>query len=180
MIKRTLTRLVITIGSAVLVPLSVMCAPHAESQSQKTPAVFERRHTTMTDTFDVGSAGATLRVADRGTPTDGVVVEIPPRSIDEPTRVEIGYSTGALSVQAGTPSGVVLVVTTTPEVTFQNYVTIRVSFPPNPSHQSLVGYAIDAEGRLRPIDLIDLDMQQGRVSFLTFRPLSLTWIYIDN
>ena len=148
--------------------------------SRSVPATFERKDTTFTDTFDVGPTGATFRVPSRGTPTDGVSVQISANSVEQLVKVSIGYSTGSVTLKAGTPSGTVLVLKTTPGVTFRNYVTIGVSFPPNPKYKTLVGYAIDQEGRLRPVDLIDLDMKQGRVSFLTFQPLMLTWVYIDK
>ena len=52
-------------------------------------------------------------------------------------------------------------------------------FPPSSRHTALVGYAIDSQGRFRPIDSVDVDMKLGHATFLTYQPLTFTWAYID-
>ncbi len=150
------------------------------SAGQSMGAYFEKKDTTFTATFDIGPAGGTFTVPIRGTPTDGVSLQLPEKAVDHPISLAVGYCTGKTRVAAGTPSGVVLVVKSAPGITFQRPLKISVSFPPDRKHVALVGYAINEEGRFRPIDLVDLDMKLGRVSFLTFQPLTLTWTYIDR
>lgn len=166
-----------------LVALSMAVAvllPPASCAGQPMRAYFVKKDMKFTDTFETGPAGGTFRVPIRGTPTDGVLLQLPETSVDRPIRLAIGYCTGKTKLSAGTPSGVVLVIRSDPESTFQHPLRICVSFLPNPKHMTLVGYAIDQEGRFRPIDEVDLDMKLGRVSFLTFQPLTLTWAYVDR
>ncbi len=136
--------------------------------------------TTITDTFEVGPAGGTFQVPVRGTPTDGLSLLVPAKAVEQPVSLSIGYSTEAVKIRAGTAAGVVFVVKLTPEVTLLQPLRIGVKFPPDSRHLTLVGYKVSAEGRLRPVDTVDLDMKAGRATFLTFQPLSLTWAYVER
>jgi hypothetical protein len=149
------------------------------TDSQIVPAHFENGTTTFTYTFDAGPAGGIFRVPVQGTPVDGVSVQIPPTAVGQTIRVSIGYSTGSLKLNEGVPSGVVIVMKMTPAVTLQRSIAISISFPPNPHHKLLVGYEIAADGRLRPLDLLSMDMKEGLASFSTFHSLSMTWVYIE-
>jgi len=171
--------IILLIVAGILVVGGLAMTLNPGSYGQPMAALFERKSTTFTDTFDVGPAGGAFRVPVRGVPNDSMNVRIPANAVEKPISVSLGYSTGSLKLNAGIPSGIVLVLKTTPVVTFSREVTIGVFFPPNTKHKGVVGYEIDPQGRLRPLDLIDLDMKDGRVSFLTFKPLTLTWVYID-
>lgn len=134
----------------------------------------------MTDTFETGPRGGTFTVPARGAPTDRVTLDLPEKAVDEPVRLAVGYCTGDTKLAAGIPSRVVLVVDVTPEMRLEQPLKITVSFPPDDRYTALVGFAIDANGRFRPIDLVELDLKNGRASFLTFRPLTFTWAYIER
>lgn len=162
------------------VAVAMVALPPANGAGQSMGAHYEKKDTTFTATFESGPGGGTFTVPIRGAPTDGVSLQLPEKAVEHPITLAVGYCTGKTRVAAGTPSGIVLVVRSTPEVVFQRPLKISVSFPPDPKHVTLVGYAINQEGRFRPIDLVDLDMKKGRVSFLTFQPLTLTWTYIDR
>jgi hypothetical protein len=136
--------------------------------------------TTVTDTFEVGPSGGNFKVPVRGAPTDGVSLQVPENAVDRQVTVSLGYSTAPVKVNAGTPAGVVFIVGVNPEVTLQQPLRIGVSFQPNSKYLTLVGYKVSAEGRLRPVDTVDLDMKAGRATFLTFQPLSLTWVYVTR
>ncbi len=147
---------------------------------QQMAAHFEKKGTVLTDTFEAGPGGVVFEAPVRGTSTDGVTLQLPPKAVEVPIRLSLGYCTGSLKVITGKASGVVLTIKTEPAVTFQNPLKIGVSFPPNSKYQGLIGFAIDAEGRLRPIDIADRDMARGHASFLTFQPITFTWIYIEK
>lgn len=143
-------------------------------------AHFEKRETTLTDTFETGAAGGTFESPSRGLPTDGVRLQLPEKAVDRPISLSLGYCKGEMRVAAGISSGVVLAVGSAPADRFEQPLKISVTFQPNSKYQTLVGYAIDAEGRFHTIDIADLDMKQGRVSFLTFHPLTFTWVYVER
>lgn len=143
-------------------------------------AHYEKRETIVTDTFESGSGGGSFRVPMRGLPSDDVTLELPKDAVDQPVTLTVGYCKGELHLAAGTPSGVVLAVGATPRPRFQQPLKIKVRFRPDPKNQTLVGYAIDEQGRLHSIDLVDLDMEEGNVTFLSFQPLTLTWAYIGR
>jgi hypothetical protein len=144
------------------------------------PAHYEKHATTFTDTFETGPIGGTFTTPRRGVPSDGITLRVPEKAVEGPVSLGIGYSTGVLRLRAGTPSGVVIVIGANRPVTFRRPLEISISFIPNPKHITLVGYAIDAIGHLRPVDVIKVDMAAGHASFLANQPVSLTWVYIDR
>ncbi len=152
----------------------------ASCGGQPMGAYFERKDTVFTGRFETGPTGGLFRVPILGTPTDGVFLDLPEKAVEKPISLSVGYCTGSLKLRAGTASGIVLTIKTSPEVTFQQPLRIGVSFTPSSKHMGLVGYAISDEGRLRPIDILNLDMKKGRATFLSFQPLTLTWAYIDR
>lgn|GEM_PF-6663930 len=156
----------------------IAVAPQTGCAGPSMPAHYEKRETTVTDTFESGPEGGTFQAPLRSLPTDGVSLELPRHSIDQPVMLSIGYCMGDIRLAAGTPAGVVLSIGAEPLPRFRQPLKIHVTFRPDPAFQTLVGYAIDEQGAFHAIDLIDLDMKQGRVTFLTFQPLTLTWAYI--
>jgi hypothetical protein len=154
--------------------------PHAVGARPAMKAHFEKRDTTFTDMFETGPEGGTFTVPVRGKPTDRASFQVPEKAVDRVVRLSVGYCTGKTRLAAGTPSDVVLVLKAIPDVEFQRPVRITAVFPPDRRYLTVVGYSIDREGHFRPIDLAERDMAAGRVSFLTFRPLTLTWAYVER
>jgi hypothetical protein len=134
----------------------------------------------MTDHFTAGPSGLTYIVPMRGTPTDGASITFPRDSLTKQIDVSIGYVDQKIEVKEGTPSGIVLRLEASPDVEFARAVTIGISFRPKADYKVVVGYAIDEEGRLRPMDLVGVDMKLGQAAFSTFKPVTFTWVYVGR
>ena len=142
------------------------------------PAHFERGQDVPVTTVQVRPQGATLSTGTTGTPVDGITVEIPADALERETAVTLAYNTGTLSLPRGEGSGVFLRLTAEGIGEFRQPVTIRIrcDLQRHPD-VVVVGYAIDAKGRLRAVDTESQDNQAGTVTFSTFVPLLLTWVY---
>lgn len=158
----------------------IVLIPPGCGQQRMTPAGFEKKSTVFTSRFETGPGGGRYQVEARGTPSDGMTLELPPGAVDRSVTLSAGYATGKTRLNAGTPSNVVLIVKVEPDVTFEQPLRIGVVFPAGSKHLGVVGYAIDEQGRFRPIDLADRDMKRGRASFLTFHGLMFTWAYLER
>jgi hypothetical protein len=172
---RTFVSLTVAAATALM-----LLFPTAGCAGPPMGAHFEKRQTTVTDTFETGASGGTFASPSRGLPTDGVRLQLPERAVDRTISLSLGYSKGEMHVAAGIPSGVVLAIGAAPADRFEQPLKISVTFQPSAKYQTLVGYAIDEQGRFHTIDIVDLDMKEGRVSFLTFQPLTFTWVYVER
>jgi len=142
------------------------------------PAHFERGKEVPVTTAQVGVKGATLSTGNAGTPVDGITVEIPAGAFDRETTVTLSYNTGTLSVPSGECSGVFLGFAAGQVNTFRQLVSIRVRY--DPQHHPgavVVGYCIDSKDRLRAVNTDAQDNKAGTVTFSTYVPLLLTWVY---
>lgn len=128
----------------------------------------------------VGPKGVVLKAGQTGTPIDGLSVEIPAGALTNEVRVTLGYNTGKLMLPsgAGTASGVFLKLAAEGIEEFQQLVNIKVQYDPA-RHKPLVvvGYAIDAKGRLRALNQGPQDTKAGTATFSTFLPILFTWVY---
>jgi hypothetical protein len=154
--------------------------PYAACAGQNMGAHFEKKETVITDTFDAGPDGGTFQSPVRGLPTDGVKLQLSAKAVDRHIPLSLGYCKGDIRVATGTPSGVVLTIDAAPADHFEEPLKISLTFPPNAKYLTLVGFIIDATGRFHTLDLVDLEMNQGRVTFLTFRPVTFTWVYVER
>jgi len=168
------------IVAAAMIGGLIAVVPQTGCAGPSMPAHYDKHETIVTDTFESGPDGGTFQPPLRGLPTDGVSLELPKHSVNQPVTLSLGYCKGDIHLAAGTPAGVVLSIGAKPQPRFQQPLKILVMFRPDPKYQTLVGYAIDETGRFHSIDLVDLDMKQGRVTFLTFQPLTLTWAYVGR
>lgn len=142
------------------------------------PAHFERGQEIPVATAQVGPKGATLSTGNHGTPVDGITVEIPAGALEQETTVTLAYNTGTLSLPSGEGSGVFLRLAVDRVNTFQQLVTIRVRYDAKRHADAVVvGYAIDAKDRLCSVNTESQDRPAGTVTFSTFVPLLLTWVY---
>ena len=142
------------------------------------PAHFEHGQDVPVTSAPVRPQGATLSTGTIGTPVDGITVAIPADALERETAVTLAYNTGTLSLPRGEGSGVFLQLTAVGVHEFRQPVTIRIRYDVQ-RHPDVVvvGYAIDAKGRLRAIDTEAQDNKVGTVTFSTFVPLLLTWVY---
>jgi hypothetical protein len=141
-------------------------------------ASFERGKDIEVVSQRVGPRGATLDAGQRGTPIDGLVVEIPPGALKREIPVKLSYNTGKLTLPFGRSSGVFLGLSADDIKEFDQAVTIRIRYNAT-TNQSLVvvGYAIDSKGRLRAVNAGSQDGKAGTASFSTYVPMLFTWVY---
>jgi hypothetical protein len=131
--------------------------------------------------FEIDSQGGSFTVKNTNTPVDGVSIEVPPGALKKRVVMSIGYNKGHLNLSAGEASGVVLVLRVSNNInSFEKPFKIIAHFDPSIKPMSIIGYAIDEKGSLRPIDTISKLKAQGVVAFYTFRPLMFTWVYVHN
>ena len=142
------------------------------------PAHFERGKEIPVHSAQVGPPGATLSTGHGGTPVDDITVAIPAGAFASETTVTLSYNTGTLALNRGESSGVFLGVAVAGIKTFQQPVTVCVhSDAQHHPNTVVVGYAIDTKDRLQAIDIAAQNRQAGTVTFSTFVPLLLTWVY---
>lgn len=142
------------------------------------PSHYERGQTIYVKSLKVSINGGLIEINNTGTPVDGTTIEIPYGSLEKEVMLSVGYDDGILSLRSGKGSGVVTVLTTTPETSFQKPVTIKVRFKPSIMPKTIVGYEIDKQGFLHSLDIGSIDKTSGTVSFYTFKPVMFTWVYI--
>lgn len=141
------------------------------------PARFALGKTIWIKTFKVNERGITLQITDSGSPLDGLTLTIPPGALHGEVTFSLGYNTGKLRDYSGQPSGVALVLSAETPIQFDEHITIAVPYPTKMKPLEIVGYEIDEQGQLNSIDT-EMDRKNNLVSFYTFKPLMLTWIYI--
>jgi len=142
------------------------------------PASFVSSKEVVVASARVGPQGAMLETGKGGTPVDGIRVEIPAGALKRETTVTLSYNTGKLSLPKGEGSSAFLRIDAEKVTDFSAALVIHVSYDPKlGKDRMLVGYAIDARGRLAPIDSGPLDRNLGKASFLTMTPLLFTWVY---
>jgi len=129
--------------------------------------------------YDISENGATLTIANTGTPIDGINIIVPPGAISKDGEILLGYETGKfLPTIHGIPSRIVLVIET-PEITsYENPIEVIVPLATMEKDWiGVAGYKIDIEGRLEPLTTTSLDRNTNTATFATFAPLKMTWVY---
>jgi len=142
------------------------------------PSHYEHGHTIYVKSLKVSVSGGLIEINNTGTPVDGTVIEIPKGALEKEVNFSVGYDDGILNLRSGKESGTVIVLSTTPEISFQKPVTIKIRFNPSISPRTIVGYDIDKRGSLHSLDIGSINIDRGVVSFYTYKPLMFTWVYI--
>lgn len=124
----------------------------------------------------VGAAGGTIEVTDADSPLYGTRVEFPAGALAGGNAVSIGVNPGTLFPNSGVFSGVILSLNLSQEKTFSLPVRISVRFAGDPELVP-VPYYIDDNGRLNPVQLVEIDREGGYFVFETFHASLFTWIY---
>jgi hypothetical protein len=176
----SLLALIIVLGFIIPAPTDI---------KQSAPTYFENGETVITDSFEVGSSGKSFIVPTRGTPIDGIVIEVPAAAINDSFILSVGYDTGLLRhINDGTASGVVLVLKTNKQQSISlpllsSAIKITMHFAPE-KNVVPVGYTIDSDGSLHIINILGLDATKGTATFLTLQPYTsgttlITWVFAD-
>lgn len=126
----------------------------------------------FTESFSAGPDGA-----EHG--DKNVSVRVPPAALARDVQIDVEWKEEIVPVRRGVPSGVVIALRTTPAVEFREAIQIHVRFPPRVRGGTLVGYEIQPDGRLRPLDVLGVNAKEGHATFLTFHALKFTWVYPD-
>lgn len=144
------------------------------------PAQFEFGQDLIVHSFKVGANGGNYTVENSGTPIDGITIQFPPGAVEKEITISIGYNDGKLELPAGKGSGVYFFFKMEPGLKLQEPVKIFIPFDKSVKALTITGYAIDKKGRLHLVDTGGTDEAAGTVSFFTFKPIILTWVYIMN
>lgn len=142
------------------------------------PAQFEFGKEVIVQSTVVNHSGGTYKIENSDTPINGITVEIPEGALDKEVNIIMGYNDGQLNLRAGKGSGVIFILRTEPGITFLKPIKIMVPYQVSINPLGVAGYAIDENGRLHLLDTGGISEADGTVSFYTFKPLLLTWVYI--
>lgn len=124
----------------------------------------------------IGASGGIIQIANSGTPLDGITVEFPAGAISDNVSVSLGYNNGTLIPNSGTFSGKVISLSVPGVYEFDQPVTITAPLVAD-SNVTPVPYYVDPKGNLRPVQLVEVDIQAGTFKFQTFHSSWFTWIF---
>jgi len=143
-------------------------------------ASYKYGQTIIVKSFDINTKGGLFEISNTGTAIDGTIVEIPEGALDKEMTLSVGYNDGILDLRSGEASGITIVLSTEQKIIFQKPVTIKIHFDPSINPKTIVGYSIDEQGRIRPIDIKSSPRKKtGEVSFYIFyMPIMFTWVYV--
>ncbi len=178
MFKLSFGVLILVVTMLLMISHQLRPASNTAMDQRRRSAEFVSGKIIIDTTFEVSSEGGEFEVTARGKPSDGVVLNIPSGCADGRFTLSVGHNTGSLQVISGIPSGRVIVLKADSNVTLKRPISIGVKFKPKAEYKAVVGYEIDPAGKLHSLDAIDVDMTKGTVSFLTFKQLTLTWVYV--
>jgi hypothetical protein len=170
------------VGLAFVVSVAVLLAlSMADGCAVRTiePAHFDHGAARILRTANIGTAGGTLEVLDARVSPDRVVITIPPGAVTKDVTFTVGFDDGKLIGATGVPSAEAVFISAESVQSFAVPVELRVDYRRSTAPKTIVGYAVDTGGQLRPIDLLFLDRQRATVTFATFRPLTFIWLYIE-
>jgi hypothetical protein len=142
------------------------------------PAQFEFGKDVIVQSIIVNRPGGTYKIEDSDIPITGITVEIPEGALNREVKIILGYNDGQLNLRAGKNSGIVFILRTEPGVSFLKPIKIVVPYQVSINPLGVAGYAIDENGRLHLLDTGGMNEADGTVSFYTFKPILLTWVYI--
>lgn len=125
----------------------------------------------------IGEEGGEIKIENSQTPLDGFVVSFPSGVFEKTENVSIGYNDGFFeNLPAGKPTGKTIVITIDGLEVEGLKLPISISF--SSDLKQVMGYAIDSEGHLSPIDTVAYNPLA--LSY-TFVPKTIiTWVYVDN
>jgi hypothetical protein len=141
------------------------------------PAKFNVGNTKLIKTQTVGSGGGEIRIENSNTPIDGFIIGFQPGTLETATEVSISYKDGSFeSLPSGKPTGRTL------GMKIKKIESGNLKFPVSISFSSdsklVMGYSIDPDGHLHPIDTPSYN---PLVTSYTFLPdATITWIFLGN
>jgi len=170
-LRMYLSTIVVLISSILLLQGDIMAGTLK-------PSHYEHGHTIYVKSLKAGSSGNLIEINNTQTPVDGTTIEIPKGALEKEVKFSVGCDDGILNLRSGKGSGTVLVLSTSPEVSFKKPVTIKIKFNTSINPRTIVGYEIDKLGFLHSLDIESIEKDSGFVSFYTYKPLMFTWVYI--
>ena len=141
-------------------------------------AHFSFGSTKIIKTFLADSTGGSFEIDNLNTPIDGTIITVPPGALKNKTSIAIGYNDGILKLLSGKSSGVIIILKSEHKISFDKPLMITVRFDPSINRGHIIGYEIDEKGFLHSVDTGAINKTLGTVSFYTFKPIILTWVYI--
>jgi len=141
------------------------------------PANFTPGHSRMLVRFEVGPEGGSWSGIGAPDIDFEVSILVPTEAVDREVQVVLALDDGALYLSAGRESGIVLdFQADRPKFDLPVRIVIERDAQNDPGIP--VGYAIETSGRLRAIDML-WDKPTGNLTFLTHRPVKMTWVYAE-
>ncbi|HEX3045862.1 MAG TPA: hypothetical protein VHY08_13980 [Bacillota bacterium] len=169
----------------VIFPLSIFlsllllfgCGNNNTSQvnSNNKPITFASGNNIPVTSTMIEVTGGTIEIGNLGTPIDGVKVEFPAGALPADSNVSVGYDTGLLAPNAGSYSGALLNLDVQNTKDFDQPVSITAPLPD--ADKIPVPYYVDNNGKLHPVQLIEVDRTNMTFTFQTFHASWYTWIY---
>lgn len=122
----------------------------------------------------IGPQGGSLS-GQPGTPTEAVVVTVPPNTLLVGSEIAIGHNTGSIEPLDGTWGGLIIDVAVSGTPYFANPVEVTVPFSGDPNVIP-VPYYVDERGELTAADLLEVDADAGVFTFETWHASDFTFI----
>lgn len=128
----------------------------------------------------IGPAGGEVRVTDPASPVFGTVVVVPPGALNRDVPVSIELENTLPFVRSGKPWGVCPRLRAGDVSEFLEPVDIHCRYNPDERRGSFaIGYAVDGEGRLSPLQMTGENRDEGAVSLSTFVPAAFTLVFVE-
>lgn len=146
------------------------------------PAHFARGNDVLITSKKIGAHGEIIVIENTKTPLDGTTIEIPAGAVNEEITLALSYNTGEFrSLPTGKASEAVIKFAFDRLPEFKNPAIIHAKYDATTNTDAVVvGYSINEEGRIRPIDAAVQDSKAGTVDFYIFEPGTYTWIFTDK
>jgi uncharacterized protein YfaP (DUF2135 family) len=138
------------------------------------PVTFTPGDNVTVASKEITTTGGAIEAGSSGTPIDGIQVQFPAGALPTDTNISLGYNIGILTPNEGTYAGVALILDTGNITQFDQPVTITIPF--TDTDTTPVPYYVDSEGKLRPMQLIEIDRTAKTFTFQTFHASWFTWI----
>ena len=138
--------------------------------------VFVSGGSTVVATQTVSPSGSTITIAGSGTPIDGAKIVIPAGALSKSATVKVSFNRGTVSPISGAFSGAALAIDVSGAAVFSQPLSITVPYSGG-TNAVPVPYFADANGTLRPGQIISVDRQAGTFTFQTFHASLFTWLF---
>lgn len=137
---------------------------------------FQNGTSTVVANQTITASGGTITIGGSGTAIDGAKIVFPAGALPASSAVRVSFNRGTVQPVSGTFSGAALVMDVPGTSSFNQPVTITVPYGGG-NNAVPVPYFADANGKLRPAQIISVNRQAGTFTFQTFHASLFTWLF---